>query len=52
VANDDLNAEAHYASGTVWNRNTGAIYNIRDAVALGMLIPADGNGSQHVGGDF
>jgi hypothetical protein len=52
VANDDLNAEAHYASGTVWNRNTGAIYNTRDAVALGMLIPADGNGSQHVGGDF
>jgi hypothetical protein len=41
LANEDVYAEAHYASGTVWNRNTGAIYNVRDAVALGMLVPAD-----------
>ena len=35
----NLNAEAHYASGTVWVRGSGTIYNARDAVALGLLKP-------------
>jgi hypothetical protein len=35
----NLNAEAHYASGTVWIRGSGTIYNTRDAVALGLLKP-------------
>lgn len=40
-ADPNLNAEAHYASGTVWVQGKGAIYNTRDAVALGLLKPVE-----------
>ncbi len=40
-ADPNLNAEAHYRSGTVWVQNRGAIYNTRDAVALGLLKPVE-----------
>ena len=40
-ADPNLNAEAHYKSGTVWVRGKGTIYNTRDAVALGLLKPVE-----------
>jgi hypothetical protein len=58
VANEDMNAEAHYQSGTVWIRGEGKVWSVQDAVAFGLLKPEeekDGgsdSGSEHEGGHF
>jgi hypothetical protein len=58
VANEDMNAEAHYQSGTVWIRGEGKVWSVPDAVAFGLLKPEeekDGgsdSGSEHEGGHF
>lgn len=58
VSNEDVNAEAHYQSGTVWIRGEGKVWSVQDAVAFGLLKPEeekDGgsdSGSEHEGGHF
>jgi hypothetical protein len=58
VANEDMNAEAHYQSGTVWIRGEAKVWSVPDAVAFGLLKPEeekDGgsdSGSEHEGGHF
>jgi hypothetical protein len=58
VANEDMNAEAHYQSGTVWIRGEAKVWSVQDAVAFGLLKPEeekDGgsdSGSEHEGGHF
>jgi hypothetical protein len=58
VSNEDVNAEAHYQSGTVWIRGEGKVWSVPDAVAFGLLKPEeekDGgsdSGSEHEGGHF
>lgn len=58
VANEDMNAEAHYQSGTVWIRGQAKVWSVQDAVAFGLLKPEeekDGgsdSGSEHEGGHF